>query len=530
MKTQLVLLLSIVLLSSSVIAQEVDIYYQIITKSNNKVLTARSNKQESGIFVRSNENSLQQVFKFIPTDEEDDYFFIQSALGRFLHVYKNNSNPRAEVRLLDFSNKDNFKWKLVEAEGGHFYVKNKLGTSLDIKGGNAESISAWMNNQNVEKWRIKKLGENKWYEKNKVQIKSSMNDNLLLTVRKNENRSGIYVDNQKSSPKQTFHFIPTGDGYYYIKNDLGLYVHVYENKKSLEAEVRLWDYDRKDGFKWKLEATSGSFFIKSKNGTYLEVKGGRNEPNTSVWMYSRNGSNAQQWKLTRWLDRNFTSFDPKRHGFKFSNSFSSNNRDISFIKMQGMCGGMIYAAMDHYVHNVPIPSNESVPAELSPLEEYIYERHMNSWEGNAAKWAEFAGTNVASARDREFFYWGLEGRLYDLKRRIDSGKPVILGLNTTTYNPLQNHVVLAIGYDLNGYRGKKEKDRNKGKVIIYVYDPNKPNKVMALKPRVKYNNYDYHSATSLGDGTYKIGRKVADKQWRTYFVDDNYRAVRPGRF
>lgn len=214
-----------------------------------------------------------------------------------------------------------------------------------------------------------------------------------------------------------------------------------------------------------------------------------------------------------------TRFNPSDHGFKFVNRF--RNIFISELNWttSGLCGGMSYAVLDYFRAGMRIPQQDFMPAEGTTLQSYLYNRQVNSIERNLDKWAEY-GSNPWGWRNREFFNWGLEfggGRLGELRQRIDRGEPVPLGLQECGGDcgcpggcP-KSHQVLAIGYDLGRYNGNPSV--NAEDVSIFVYDPNFPNRVLTLKPRVAGAMYSYE--------------EEPNQRWRAYFVDTKYTSNRP---
>lgn len=215
-----------------------------------------------------------------------------------------------------------------------------------------------------------------------------------------------------------------------------------------------------------------------------------------------------------------TTFDPRVHGFKFSNSFKN---DVVFdITTGGLCGGMVYAALDFYHASRPIPANiDYRPATGSVLERFLFQRQINTFQATADKWAELT-FNPDGRRNREFFRWGLQGtgggRLQELRELIDRGEPVPLGLRYHAGHDDRpgDHQVLAIGYTMGRYRG--DLGANQTDLRIYVYDPNRPNQTMTLVPDPATGSY-YYSNVAAGDR-----EKV---RWLTYFVDTRYRRRAP---
>lgn len=214
-----------------------------------------------------------------------------------------------------------------------------------------------------------------------------------------------------------------------------------------------------------------------------------------------------------WASPRMTRFDPATHGFKFANTFNNDViREIDY-RTNGLCGGMVYSALDYYRTRTPIPAQAYKPAVQTPLHDYIYDRQVTSITANVDKWGEL-GFNPLGARNGEFFRWGLQGfnggRLEELRARIDRGQPVPLGLWHYDGARGGDHQVLAIGYDLGRYRG--DLGAHQEDLRIYIYDPNYPGRTMILRPDLVRGGYRYEGE---------------DKMWLTYFVDAKYSAKQP---
>ena len=103
-----------------------------------------------------------------------------------------------------------------------------------------------------------------------------------------------------------------------------------------------------------------------------------------------------------------TGFDPKIHGFRFTNDFSNDVVPVADIRTGGLCGGMSYTALDYYFSHMAVPIQDYRPANRTPLQSYIYNREVDSLTSNLDKWGE-VGFNPGGARNSEFFNWGLQG-------------------------------------------------------------------------------------------------------------------------
>lgn len=281
-----------------------------------------------------------------------------------------------------------------------------------------------------------------------------------------------------------------------------------------------------DGTPWLIgwTATPDGYFIYRWNGSsWLDVQGGATNISAGrgvVWGVNDAGLIFRQNILPP-TSRVMTRFNPQVHGFKFVNSFTVQTQIAGFNgpTFSGLCGGMVYAALDYFYANKLIPQQTYMPAEGMPLQAYLSNRQMNSVLPNADKWAEY-GFNPFGSRNREFFNWGLQlgsGRLGELRSRIDRGDPVPLGLqacgsdcNCPRGCP-GSHQVLAIGYEMGRYRG--DLGENIEDLSIFVYDPNHPNTTMTLKPSVGGAMYLYSEENNC--------------RWRAYFTDMKYSKATP---
>jgi hypothetical protein len=160
-------------------------------------------------------------------------------------------------------------------------------------------------------------------------------------------------------------------------------------------------------------------------------------------------------------------FRPSRDGFAFTNSWPSQpgvvlpfrGRQVGFgDAARGLCGGMVFAALDYWHAGVPPPAGQ--PAGGTPLYQFIVRRLIDSWHipagvGKYYQWMNRADVGRLSA-ERE---WPR------IRASIDAGQPAPLGVVTVaSARPDllgRNHQVLAYAYEQSG-----------GTVTLAVYDPN----------------------------------------------------------
>mgnify|MGYP001024518243 FL=1 len=208
-----------------------------------------------------------------------------------------------------------------------------------------------------------------------------------------------------------------------------------------------------------------------------------------------------------------TRFDPARHGYRFSNSFANNVIPEFDYRTDGLCGGMVFSVLDYFYAGMPVPDQPYRPGEGSPLRRYLYDRQVQAIThgGNLTRWVEMS-VNPFGSRNDEFFNWGFEGRLDELKRRIQRGEPVPLAMRSCDEGCMGDHYVLAVGYDFGTW--KRETDpANRDQVKIFLYDPNHPGQTVTLKADLQRKQY--YLAESTGS------------RWRAWFIADYARRTPP---
>jgi hypothetical protein len=179
-----------------------------------------------------------------------------------------------------------------------------------------------------------------------------------------------------------------------------------------------------------------------------------------------------------------SGFLPSRDGFAFTNSWPSApavNVRTPFGSIgigdaaAGLCGGMVFAALDYWHARIQPPAAR--PAPGSPLHKYVVRRLIASWHiptgvARYYQWMNLPdGDRRVTADGRHLFTQpGVSRRTVAAqwprtKASLDAGIPAVLGLVTVaSANPAKlrhNHQVLAFGYALSG-----------SEVTVRVYDPN----------------------------------------------------------
>jgi hypothetical protein len=157
--------------------------------------------------------------------------------------------------------------------------------------------------------------------------------------------------------------------------------------------------------------------------------------------------------------------------------------DNAAVEPYGLCGGMAFAALDYYLagRDVPRGASKGHPTDQTPegkrLRDYLTKRLADSLALNVGTFLVWMAILQDTSGNGPFA--GGAGRLRresekqwrKLKRIINRGQPIPLGLVGTTEDPTQNHQVLAYGYD----------DPGDGTGTIWVYDMNCPGKERAIE-------------------------------------------------
>jgi hypothetical protein len=182
--------------------------------------------------------------------------------------------------------------------------------------------------------------------------------------------------------------------------------------------------------------------------------------------------------------RGARGFLPSQHGFAFTNSWPAGPaitvptplRRIGIGNTAaGLCGGMVFAALDYWHAGVRPPAAR--PAPGSPLRRYVVRRLIESWHipAGVARYYHWMTLPDGDRRIGAFgrclgTQHGVSWRTIAVEwpriaTRLDTGIPVPLGLVTVaSANPAKlrhNHQALAFGYEVSGVE-----------VTLRVYDPN----------------------------------------------------------
>ncbi len=177
-------------------------------------------------------------------------------------------------------------------------------------------------------------------------------------------------------------------------------------------------------------------------------------------------------------------FLPSRDGFAFTNAWPSEPAVVlptPFGKINvgnaaaGLCGGMVFAALDYWHAAIAPPAAQPAPA--APLYRYIVRRLVDSWHAPAGVAQYYQWMNLPDGdsgfdalgqhvvTNRGLAWRTIQTQWPQIMADLHHGIPAALGVVTVASStPADlglNHQVLAYGYDASG-----------SQVTVRVYDPN----------------------------------------------------------
>lgn len=195
-----------------------------------------------------------------------------------------------------------------------------------------------------------------------------------------------------------------------------------------------------------------------------------------------------------------TGFDPREHGFAFTNYFEGDVLvDIPLIgkvdlgdSTYGLCGGMSCAALDTFAAGGAAPPGDDPPASGTQLRSYLYGRQMDTFKDHDAflvvRLVAWSWRPIESTWLWTGLYELSQGQFHDVVApSIEDGRPATLCVirsDIHDYTPadalsedgfLENHQVLAIGF-----RSCVATSGAGAHWGIDVYDPNQPGIVCTM--------------------------------------------------
>ncbi len=161
-----------------------------------------------------------------------------------------------------------------------------------------------------------------------------------------------------------------------------------------------------------------------------------------------------------------TNFNPLSHGYSFPNRFEF--KGISRIKkiiksnlIYGMCGGMVFTALDYYFDQYNLPDYKAVEELPLSYTKYLWKRQTQSVSISVLlKIIQFASISISKSMQKS-----IQIELPKIIDRLNDGlpAPIVIIRSSLFQNPTHNHQVLVTGYIVNG-----------STLDLELYDPNHP--------------------------------------------------------
>lgn len=176
---------------------------------------------------------------------------------------------------------------------------------LSVEGASKENHKKIVldNNSNIEghkQFEIKKV-KNGWY---RIEV-GSTGKVLEIPNDSEELENSIEQGSWNGGDGQLWRFIAAGDGYYYIKSKIGTYLELKEANITEGNYIQTNALNQSDEQKWKLDITTyertiddGTYVIGTEQGKALDLCGGSLSDGENIQIFASNNSAAQKYEIT----------------------------------------------------------------------------------------------------------------------------------------------------------------------------------------------------------------------------------------
>lgn len=291
-------------------------YYQIICAASGKALDIYEGDVVPGVVVQqwtSGSNNNNQLFSAVK-NEDGSYTFINKGTGLALGFDGTSSGAKLKAFSPDGSDAQKFTFeeqKTLIKEGVYTIssaANSKL--ALDVAAGSgADDANVQVCNSNssfAQKWKIELVaGEDNTY------TIESLASGMLLSV----TSGGDIRQSPRSDAETQKWIVELRDGYYVFENvaNNGYVIGIKGSSAISGADVRQLAKSDSKLQQFKLSSASadvpnGIYYIRVAGASdrVLDVNGGSYSSGANVQLYTKNGTGAQKWKLTRNSDGTYT--------------------------------------------------------------------------------------------------------------------------------------------------------------------------------------------------------------------------------
>ncbi|OJX41418.1 MAG: hypothetical protein BGO78_01420 [Chloroflexi bacterium 44-23] len=168
-----------------------------------------------------------------------------------------------------------------------------------------------------------------------------------------------------------------------------------------------------------------------------------------------------------------TEFQPNINGYPFPNRFEKNWLNI-FIRVTignsiyGLCGGMVFSALDYYYNKVDLPLINSEDTErYTQFVHYLWRRQLNSMP--LKNYYDLLTRNFS--KDNNLLIGTISRQLPKVTQSIDAGIPcpLVIIRSSKFENLTNNHQLVITGYEIDN-----------SVTNLFCYDPNHPGETPSI--------------------------------------------------
>ncbi len=324
--------------------------YNLASAANPSFVISFSNNQ---MMLNTYGSADAKAMKILPVNEsgiaDGDYRLPSMANKNFLlDLNKNENKNGANVQLWQSNGSPAqiFSISFDKTSGFYKITHKSTGKVLDVSGGtmaNGSNVQVWeSNNTCAQRWAIYKTSAG--YEiysscnlgyalnLNGNSASNGVNVNILNTVNNNTQRWAIESAQQAATPQG---FVPTQsrpieDGNYVIGSSLRNNFVIDVQYGIARNLTNLWMYDKNNTaaqtFKVVYDSYNDAYSFKSALGNfYMDLSGAATRNSSNIHTYNPNGSCAQFWKLSKNSDNSYTITSKCNAKFALDVQYGSKN-------------------------------------------------------------------------------------------------------------------------------------------------------------------------------------------------------------
>ncbi len=162
----------------------------------------------------------------------------------------------------------------------------------------------------------------------------------------------------------------------------------------------------------------------------------------------------------------------------------------------GLCGGMALAAAERWPHRAGLPTSQLEPG---PLRAHLRRRQAQTIRAAGPTFVRYWLAALAGPSNALRLGGALQREIGLARRRIEAGRPVVLGLVGDAPDPFAMHQVVAFGFETEP----------RGATTFLVYDPNAPGHTRRVRAQAKNGRAYVETDLPTGpkrNGGYHINR------------------------